>query len=178
MAQTQGVLPRDANNVAVQRYGLMASKTVSFTADGTVVVPIFTVKGTVLVNGLYGIVTTAIGSNHTAAHWRVNDQTVATQVISLATGTTVSSLPAGTFLSRRSLVSVALVATTSAAATLSDPVAATAPDYFMPFTVTQKTAGVQTDIEYVYTTNNSSLGTIKFTVLFTPLSDDGSVDPV
>lgn len=175
MAQTQGVLPRDANNVAVQRYGLVASKSVSFSANGTVAVPIFTIKGSVLINSLYGVVTTAIGSNHTAAHWRVNDQTATNVVISAAAGTTVSSLPAGSLLTRRSLVSVALVATSAAAGALSDPVAATAPDYPMPFVLVQKTGNIETDIEYVYTTNNSSTGTIKFYANFTPLSDDGDV---
>jgi hypothetical protein len=166
---------RDANRVPLTQNGLVVSKAVTFTANGTVAKILFHVTGTVLVNALYGIVTTDIGSNHTAAHWRINDQTITTQVISAAAGTTVSSLKAGTMLSRTSLVSVALVASTAATGLVTDPVAATSVGFFMPFTVTQKTGSIQTDIEYVYTTNNTSLGAMTFYCGFVPLSPTGDV---
>jgi hypothetical protein len=166
---------RDANRVPITRNGLLVSNAVTFTANGTVAKILFHVTGNVEVIALYGIVTTAIGSNHTAAHWRINDQTIQTQVISLATGVTMSSLPAGSTIARKSLVSVAAIASTAATGLITDPVAATTPDFFMPFQVTQKTGGIQTDIEYVYTTNNSSAGAMTFYCGFIPLSSDGDV---
>lgn len=175
MATTQGVLPRDANNVAVQRYGLQTSKTVTLTGNGTVALPLFHVTGSVLVNGIYGVVTTALGSNVTAAYWRLNDQTAQVD-ISLATGTTISSAQIGSTFTRRSTVGVALSNLASSAGTVSDPVAAAVPDYFMPFVLIKNNSAV-TDIEFVYTTNNSSAGVIKFYVNYTPLSDNGSLDP-
>jgi hypothetical protein len=168
---------RDANRVPITRNGMVISSTdASFTANGAAIAtPIFTVTGTVECLALWGIVTTAIGSNHTAAHWRINDQTIVTQVISAAAGTTLSSLPVGSTISRIGLVSTALAASTAATGLVTDPVAATAPDFFMPFIVVQKTASIKTDIEYVYTTNNTSLGAIKFYCGWVPLSDDGNV---
>jgi hypothetical protein len=168
---------RDANRIPITRNGMVISSTAaSFTANGAAIAtPIFTVTGTVECLALWGIVTTAIGSNHTAAHWRINDQTITSQVISAAAGTTISSLPAGTLLKRGSVNSVALVVSTAATGLVTDPVAATATDFFMPFTVTQKTGGIKTDIEYVYSTNNTSLGAIKFYCGWVPLSDDGNV---
>lgn len=162
-------------NPIYSEHPFSAKKSVSFTTNGTVVVPIFKVTGTVEIGAIYGVVTTAIGSNHTAAHLRLNDQTIQSQVITLATGSTVSSLPAGTLLSRRSLLSVALAVSTAATGLVTDPVAATVPSYFMPFLVTQKTGGVVTQIEYVYTTNNTSLGAMDWFVKYRPLSADGYV---
>jgi hypothetical protein len=175
MATSASSFNRDANRIPITENGLQVSKSVTFSANGTVAVPLFHVVGTIECLSLYGVVTTAIGSNHTAAYWRINDQTITSQVISLATGTTVSSLPAGTVLSRRSLVSVALTASTSATGLVTDPVAATVPSFFMPFLVTQKTGGIETNIEYVYTTNNNSAGAITFYCGFVPLSPDGDV---
>jgi hypothetical protein len=167
---------RDANRVPITRNGLLVSKAVTFTANGTVAKILFHVTGNVQVIALYGIVTTAIGSNHTAAHWRLNDQTITTQVISAAAGTTISSLAAGTQLSRIGIVSSALTVSTAATGLVVDPVAATAPDFFMPFCIVQKTGSIQTDIEYVYTTNNTSLGAMTFYCGFIPLSEGSTVD--
>lgn len=154
----------------------LAKTTVTTNANNTTAsVPIFRVTGTVEFKMLYGVVTTALSSNQTAAFWRVNDQTAQVSV-SLNTGTTVSSLPVGSLLLRRSLVSVALAATSSAAGAVTDPVAATAPDCFMPFIVTQKTAAVQTDIEYTYTTTNApATGAIQFFAYYIPLSEGSGV---
>lgn len=144
----------------------------------TVATPIFRVTGIVEVTALYGIVTTVLGSNNTAAHWRINDQT-AQQVISLVTGTTLSSAPVGSLLSRHSLVTIALILSTSATGVVKDPVAATAKGMFMPFIVVQKTGGIQTDIEFVYTTTNTpTSGVIKWYLEYLPRSDDGAVAAV
>lgn len=149
-----------------------ASKTQTLSGNNeTVATPLFRITGTVQVTQLYAVVTTVLGSNVTAAHWRSNDQT-ATLPISAAAGTTLSSLPVGSVLTRHSLVSVALKADSSAAAKVIDPVAATAPAVHMPFCVVQKTAGVNTDIEFVYTTTNTpTSGVIQHFVEWQPLSE-------
>ena len=162
---------------AVRQY--LESKSITLSANNaTAATPIFRVTGSVKVLALYGIVTTALGSNITAAHWRSNDPT-ATLPISAAAGTTLSSFAAGSAIVRKSLVSVALTGDNASAAKVIDPVAATAPDVFMPFVVTQKTGAVQTDIEFVYTTTNTpTSGAIKFYALFVPLSEDADLRAV
>lgn len=171
-----GAFSRDANYVPITRDGVTVSKDVTFSgSNATVSTPLFTLTGAVQVNQLYGVVTTALGSNHTAAHWRLNDQT-AQPVITLVTGTTLSSVPAGSVITRRSLVSVALVSNTAAAGVVSDPVAATAPDYFMPFVIVQKTGAVLTQVEYTYTTTNTpTTGAMTFFARWVPLSVDGNL---
>jgi hypothetical protein len=156
-----------------------ASKTQTLTGNNaTVATPLFRVTGSVRITELYAVVTTVLGSNVTATHWRTNDQT-ATLPISLATGTTLSSLPVGTMLTRHSTVGVALKADSSAAAKVIDPVAATAPAVHMPFAVVQKTGGVNTDIEFVYsTTNTPTSGVIQHFVEWQPLSLGSSLDVI
>jgi hypothetical protein len=156
--------------------GSRATKSITLTGNNTTVAtPLFRVTGSVKVIALYGIVTTALGSNITAAHWRVNDQS-ATTPISLATGTTLNNSPVGSTLTRLSLVSVALATGNAGSARVTDPVAATAPDVFMPFIVVQKVGGVNTDIEFVYTTTNTpTSGAITFYVMYAPLTDDSSL---
>jgi hypothetical protein len=162
---------------APRRYTETKSITLSG-SNATVATPIFRVTGTVKVTGLYGVVTTALGSNITAAHWRTNDQT-ATLPISAAAGTTLSSFAAGSTLTRKSLVSVALTGDNASAAKVIDPVAATAPDVPMPFVVVQKTGGVNTDIEFVYTTTNTpTSGAITFYCTFEPVTSDGDLRAV
>jgi hypothetical protein len=176
MPRVSGSFWRDANSVPIADDGLTVSKSVTFTGNNTTVaVPIFRLTGSVEVRALYGVVTTALGSAHTVAFWRLNDQT-AQSAITLATGTTLSSAPVGSVITRRSLVSVALTLVTSAAGGVSDPVAATAPSYFMPFEITQKTGSVQTDIEYVYTTTNTpTTGAMTFYCRYIPLSVDAQL---
>lgn len=153
-----------------------ASKTQTLTGNNTTVAtPLFRVTGTVHISQLYAVVTTALGSNITAAHWRTNDQT-ATLPISAAAGTTLSSFAAGSVLTRHSLVSVALKGDNASAAKVIDPVAATAPAVHMPFKVVQKTGGVQTDIEFVYTTTNTpTSGVIQHFVEWQPMSEGSTL---
>lgn len=162
---------------AIREYTEIKSITLSGN-NTTVATPIFRITGAVRIRALYGIVTTALGSNITAAHWRSNDQT-ATLPISAAAGTTLSSFAAGSLITRKSLVSVALTGDNASAAKVVDPVAATATDVAMPFVVVQKTGSVQTDIEFVYTTTNTpTSGAIKFYCIFEPITEDGDVRAV
>lgn len=155
---------------------LVASKSITLTGNNTTVAtPLFTVTGSVYVQRLYGIVTTTLGSNQTAAYWRTNDQTAQVD-ISLNTGTTVSSMGVGSLLTRKSIATVALTADNSTAAKVTDPVAATATDIFMPFVVTQKVGGVLTQIEYVYTTNQTpTTGAITFYVSYVPMTESSNL---
>lgn len=156
--------------------GSQATKSITLSGNNTTVAtPIFRVTGSIKVIALYGVVTTTLGSAQTAAHWRTNDQT-ATLPISAAAGTTISSMGVGSILTRKSLVSVALTADNSTAAKVIDPVAATAPDIFMPFIVEQKVGGIQTDIEFVYTTTNTpTTGAITFYAMYAPLTADSTL---
>jgi hypothetical protein len=157
-----------------KKYAETKSQTLSGN-NTTVATPIFRITGSVRIKKLYAVVETALGSNVTAAHWRTNDQT-ATLPISAAAGTTLSSFAVGSVLTRKSLVSVALTGDNASAAKVIDPVAATAPDVFMPFNVVQKTGAVQTDIEFVYTTTNTpTSGVIKHYVEFEPLTADSDL---
>ncbi len=175
MAYSQSI-PRDANFVPVSTWGFQTSKSITLTASGaTAAVPLFSVTGSIRVIALYGIVTTTLGSNQTAAYWRLNDQSAQVD-ISLNTGTTVSSMGVGSLLTRKSIATVALTADNSTAGKVTDPVAATATDVFMPFVVTQKVGGVETDIEYVYTTNQTpTTGAITFYVQYQPLTSTATL---
>lgn len=167
---------RDANRVPVTTYGITTTTNSTLSASNTTATnALFSVTGAVLVKQLYGIVTTALSSNITAAYWQTNDQT-ATPDISLASGTTLSSFAVGSLITRRSLASVALVGSNSAAGIVQDPVAATAPDAFMPFIVIQKTGGVLTTIDFTYsTTNTPATGVIQFFAGWLPLSSDANL---
>lgn len=156
--------------------GMVVSKSITLSGSNTTVVtPLFTVTGSVYIPRLYGVVTTTLGTNQTAAHWRINDQT-AQVAISLATGTTVTSMGVGSILARKSLVSVALTADNSTAAKVIDPVAATATDVFMPFIVEQKVGGVLTQIEWVYsTTETPTTGAITFYVTWVPMTENSAL---
>jgi len=176
MAPISSSFARDANGVPIAFDGLTTSVSQTLSGSNTTVsTPLFRITGSIEVRALYGVVTTVLGSNLTATHWRLNDQT-AQPVITLVTGTTISSATVGSVLSRRNLVSGALTLMNASAGIVNDPIAATAPSYFMPFVLVQKTAGVNSDIEFTYTTTNTpTSGVIKHYLRWIPLSDDGNV---
>lgn len=168
--------PRDANRVPITNYGYTATKSLTTNANNTTAnAPLFTITGTVLIKALYGVVTTVLSSNQTAAFWQIDDQT-ATPDISLATGTTISSASVGSLLLRTSTAGVALTLANASAGRVTDIVAATAPDVFMPFVITQKTGAITTTLNFSYaTTNAPATGAISFFANWLPLSADGSV---
>jgi hypothetical protein len=137
----------------------------------TVATPLFHVTGSILILSLYGVVTTDLGANHTAAYWRINDQT-AQVALTLATGTTLSAIKAGSLLVKKGLVSAALTKIDNVAGAVSEPTTLET-SYFSPIVVTKKT-GATTDIEYVYTTTDTpTSGAIQHFVYYMPLSSDG-----
>lgn len=176
MTTTSASFARDANRVPITQLGFKTQKSQTLSANNTTAsTALFSVTGTVLFNALYGVVTTVLGSNVTAAYYEINDQT-STPDITLATGTALSSASVGSLLARTSVAGVAIVLANASAGRVTDPVAANAPGLFMPFVVTQKTGAVETDIQFTYTTTNTpTSGVIQHTVCWTPLSDDGAV---
>lgn len=172
MVQIQDPFWKDANFNPITNYGITTAKSLTLVANNaTLAAPLFSITGSVLVKALYGIVTTTLGTNLTAAYWRLNDQTAQVN-ISLNTGTTISGLSVGSLLNRSSVAGIALTADNSSAGKVRDPVAATAPDAFMPFVAVQKVGGVETDIEFVYsTTETPTSGVIKFYADWLPLTE-------
>lgn len=171
-----GAFSRDANYVPITRDGVTVSKDMTLSASNTTAsTPLFTLTGAVEVLQLYGIVTTLLSSNVTAGYLRTNDQTAQVD-ITLATGTTLSDFKVGSFLTRRSIASVALYGTSTVSAKVTDPVAATAPDVCMPVVISQKTGGVLTQVEFTYTTTNTpASGAITWYARWVPLSVDGNL---
>ncbi len=171
----RGAFPRDDNAVPVTQLGLATTKSITFTGDNTTVdVPIFTITGTVLVNALYGVVTTTIGSNHTAGLFRLNDQTA--QVAITATGVTLSSLLAGTTFIKKGLAAAAAVLLDNAAGRISEPT--TLETIYPGCFVAMKKTGALTQIEYEYaTTNSPTTGAVTFYCSWVPISADGRVTP-
>lgn len=170
-----GSYPRDANRVPITQNGTLITKTVTLTGNNTTVVtPLFRCVGSVLINALYGVVTTTLGSNHTAAYWRLNDQSAQVN-ITLNTGTALSSAPANSLIVKKGLNTAALALISSAAGAVSEPTTLETM-YFSPFVMVDKTGAVNTDIEYVYTTTNTpTSGVIQFYCGYVPLSVDGDL---
>lgn len=132
----------------------------------TVATPLFTITGTVQLTMIYGVITTALGSNVTAAYWRLNDQTAQVD-ITLASGTTISSYAVGSNIKKGSSAASALNANNSSAGRVSDA----STTNFAPTVLIQKTGGVLTQIEFVYsTTNTPTSGVIRHIVEWQPLS--------
>lgn len=135
---------------------------------------VFTITGSVMVFGLWGEVTTVISANHTAGHFRLNDQTATIDITEAATGIALSGLAAGTLFYKESLAAVALKLKDNAAGAFEEPASAGQPA-FTPFVAIKKTGAVTT-IDYRYTTTDApSSGVVKFHALWLPMSDDGNL---
>lgn len=169
-----GSLWRDANHSPIQVGGVVTRNSKTLTGNNTTVnVPIFGITGTVNIVGIYGVVTTTLGANNTAAYWQLNDQTAQVN-ITLNTGTTISAVKAGSVIVKKGLAAAALVLLDNAAGRVSEPTTLET-SYFSPFVVTQKTAAT-TNIEFVYTTTDTpTSGAIQFFVVWLPISADGKV---
>lgn len=165
---------RDANNVPIVVDGLVSADSQSLTASNTTAnVPIFRITGSVEVRGLWGVVTTVLSSNITAAAWRLNDQTAQSD-ITLSTGTALSAAPVGSLIVKKGLAAAALTLLTSAQERVSEPTTLETM-FFSPFVLVKKPSA-NTDIEFVYTTTNTpASGAIKFFLRWLPLSSDGNV---
>lgn len=162
-----GVLNQARIRQAVKSLSLNVSNTTGSQA-------VFTLTGSIWVLGIWGQVTTAISSNHTAGHLRTNDQTATIDMTEAATGITLSALLAGTIFYKESLAAVALKLLDNAAAKFEEPATAGIPS-MSPFILTKKTAATTT-VDYRYTTTNApATGVIRFGALWLPVSVDGNL---
>lgn len=168
---------RDANRTPIVIDGITSFVSKTLAANNTTeVIPLFHITGTVEVRGLWGVVTTALGSNNTAAYWRLNDQSAQSD-ITLSTGTTLSSLAAGSTIVKKGLAAAALTALSNSQERVSEPTTLET-TYFSPFVAVKKTAAV-TDIEFVYTSSNTpTTGVISFFARWLPISADAAVTPI
>lgn len=172
----RGTLPRDNNDNAVQIGGMVTSNTIVLSANNTTAnVPVFHITGTVNILGLWGVVTTVIGANHTGGLFRLNDQTA--QVAITATGVTLSGLAVGTTFVKKGLAAASATLLDNAAGRVSEP---TTLETLVPSPfIAMKKTGATTDIEYQYaTTDTPTSGAIQFFALWYPISQDGNVTPV
>lgn len=153
---------------------LQTAKTIALNVNNTTgSIVVYTITGAIRVCQIYGVVSTVISSNHTAAHLRLNDQT-ATIDLTLNTGITLSSLAVGTVIYRSGLAAAALTLKDNAAGAFLDSASA-GTDIFTPFSVVKKN-GATTTIDYRYTTTNApSTGGIQFFMTWQPLSADAAV---
>lgn len=165
----------DDNDKPVAGPGVFLSSSKTLTGNNTTVaVPVFHVTGSVQVLALWGNVTTVLGANNTAAYWRLNDQSAQVD-ITLSTGTTLSALTVGSTIVKKGLAGAALTALSAAAGRVSEPTTLETP-YFSPFVAVQKTGGVTTDIEFVYsTTDTPTSGVINFYVQYLPIGSGSKI---
>lgn len=171
----QGSMLRDDNDSPVLGTGLTLSNSKTLTGNNTTVaVPIFHVTGTVQVLAIWGNITTVLGANNTATYWRLNDQTAQVN-ITLNTGTDISAAVAGSTIVKKGLAAAALTFNNASAGRVSEPTTLET-IYFSPFVITQKTGGVTTDIEFVYsTTDTPTSGVINFYVQYIPIGSGSKI---
>lgn len=143
----------------------------------TVATAVFTITGVVEVLRIWGVVTTVLGSNVTAAAYRLNDSTAQSD-ITLSTGSTLSSFSVGSAFYKRGLSTTALTIVSASQERVNDPSAANTPE-FTSVILTQKTGSVTTNIEFVYaTTNTPTSGAIQHFVEWRPLSAGSTLTAV
>lgn len=177
MALTDATFSRDGNYVPIQQFGLMVTRPTTFSSTGTLVIPIFKITGTVYVNALYGVVTTVLAANHRASAFRINDQTSQIYLTAVG-GTTLDSAPVGSVIAKVDLVSAAVTLKSSAAGAILEPTTLETM-LFSPIMLTQKTGGIETDIEYRFTSStNPTTGAMTFVCGFIPISPDGNVTAI
>lgn len=166
---------RDANSVPVTADGVYIKDTQTLTGNNAsgVAVPIFGITGTVEVRALYGVVTTALGANVTAAYWRLNDGTTQSN-ITVNTGTTLSAAPVGSTIVKKDVASAALTLLSSTQERVSEPTTLET-WYFSHFLAVKKSTAA-TNIEFVYsTTDTPTAGVIDFWCRWLPLSADANI---
>lgn len=172
--QVAGSFNRDANHVPITTDGVQTNTIQTLSGNNTTVVtPLFHIIGSVEIRAIWGVVATDLGANNTVAFWRLNDQT-AQPAITLATGTALSGVKAGSTIAKKGLAGAALTLLDNAAGRVSEPTTLETP-YFSPFAVMKKT-GATTDIEFVYTTTDTpTSGVIQHFLRWLPLSADANV---
>lgn len=167
-AMTQrGSFPRDDNGVPITGAGLITSTSKTLSGNNTTVAtPIFTIAGLVEITGLYAVVTTALGTNCTAAYWRTNDGATQSN-ITLNTGTDISNAVAGSLIYKGREAAVALVLVNATSFKIGGNSSAALP--FQPFLGIPNVAATS-NIEFVYsTTDTPTVGALTFYVRWFPI---------
>ena len=136
------------------------TKDVTFSANAsTYSTTLWTVTGRILVLDLFGVVTTAIGSNHTGGLFRAESGAGVSSIH--ASSVTLSSLGVGVTVAKIEVASVALALLLKTAGTFNQR----NPESVSPFEVAP--IGGETTVNIVYrhaTTNNPESGAMRFTL--------------
>jgi len=174
MSTFADAFPRDTNRVPFTAYGMLTTTPTTLTgSSATVNVPLWHVTGTVLITGLFGVVTTDLGANHTAAAWRINDQTAQVYLTAVG-GVDLSGKKAGSLVVKKGVVATAASAIDNVAGAILEPTTLETM-MFSQVMVTKKTGAV-TDIEYHYaTTDAPTSGVIQHWCYYVPISRDGEL---
>lgn len=158
---------------ALPTYILSNSKTLSAN-NTTANVALFSITGVVRILKLYGVVTTALGSNHTGGYFNLYDQSARVNLTLNTVGVTLSSFTAGATIAKTALAATLATVQNNTVGAILEPVAAEGL-LSSEFVAVKKTAAT-TEIDYTYTTTNTpTSGVIQFFVEYQPLSADGAV---
>jgi hypothetical protein len=175
MPTTNASFSRDANRVPISQNGLLITKSYTFSSTGTLVIPLFTITGSVQLLALYGIVTTVLAANHRAGAFRINDQTAQVSITN-ATGPTMDAAPVGSYIIADVLAATAATYKSSAAGAVFQPATAGINPFSGSILTAKSGTTDLTNIEYRFTSStNPTTGAMKFYCGFLPFSDDGNV---
>ena len=154
---------------------IISTNSKTFASTGTQNISIWRILGTIEVRGIWGVVTTVIGVNHTAASFRLNDQTAQIYITAIG-GVALSGLAAGTVIVKTGLAAAAITKMDNVAGAITEPTTLETMVH-SPFLFTKKTAA-NTDIEYHFaTTDNPTTGVMQFFLRYVPISADAAVTP-
>ena len=169
---------RDANRVPITTDGVLSVDSQTLVgSSATVNVPIFGFTGVIEVRGLWGIVTTTLGANHTASAFRINDQTAQIYLTAVG-GPDISGYTVGSLIAKVGLVAAALTNKSAAVGYILEPTTLETHN-FSPIIIGDKTGLTNNTIEYHYaTTDAPTTGAIQFFLRWLPLSADADVTPL
>ena len=144
----------------------------SITFANTAPYDLFTVTGVVLIQHIWGVVTTAIGINKTAASLQLFPAGGAAIQLTSVAGSVLSAMPLNTLISKDAVVGTAISVYDATTPFYAEPVA-TPNKTFSQFAVGQETADVVTTIRLAVTEGGAEGGTIEWHVQWSPVSSDG-----
>jgi len=137
--------------------------------------PIWTITGSIYLHKLVGVVTVAMGTNHTAGHWRLEDGTNTPTVTS--SGSALSNVGVGSICFKRGLSSSVMDVRNSSQCQIRE--AATAGLAAVHSSILVAKNGATTNLVYRYTTTNApTTGTLQVFMEWEPISSDGAITVV
>lgn len=157
----------ESANVTTKSYTTNANNT---TANGS----LFSITGVVRINKLYGVVTTALGSNQTGGYFNLYDQSARVNITLSTVGVTMSSFTAGAYVGKHALAATLATIQNNNVGAILEP--ATAQGQIASEFYAVKKTGAVTEIDWTYTTTNTpTSGVIQFFCEWEALSADGAV---